>query len=610
MGFLDGLFKKAAPLASAEEAQIAHDLGLLSPMVKEEVENAGNMAKQEMFANAGDPNLRYMGVKDAAESAETLAPMELPALSGSGGSRQERMRKALPDQSSEGGVINLGKDEFKTLPEGAAASANVPPLLAAPGAQAAPAGLSEANKNLLKTAGAGALAAGAMGAAAMNKPGAKQLPPSTIPTQFVGAPKAEIPAEEEDDEDDEDDGDSAKKAFIAAHGGVPKPKTFDLDFGGKSIGSDEALKAAQAARDNDLRKASFQKAAAELGRGLSGIGGSMAGEQATPVADQLLKGAENHVKDYNARVENEKDDPKSAISQSYRNLMAKMGVNVKGDFTATQGEKLLAPLTKMKEGEEARAARHEDMKYKYAALQADKDLKKETRKQELLDKEMDKYRTEMEKPETAKSGAIAHAAMQIRRGDALEALLSGKTNLTSIEEQELASAMDTYLRGTSAVGTVNKLVPKDFRGSGRDILSWVTSKPQGADRKELLGVMKNMLQSDRLAAEATIKEYQTRVAANHPNLLKSGMIDHDLNSRGLTEHVKAYREGKSPKLIHESLEKAKELRASMEKKPSVAAPTAAPVAPKVRNPQIEQYANMHNMSYERAEAIIQSRMKK
>lgn len=73
--------------------------------------------------------------------------------------------------------------------------------------------------------------------------------------------------------------------------------------------------------------------------------------------DEQIKGAQDIVKNYKARLEDAKNDPNSPESQAAKQLMSRAGINVKGDFTAAMFDKYAGFAQKAQEGEANRQAR-------------------------------------------------------------------------------------------------------------------------------------------------------------------------------------------------------------------------------------------------------------
>lgn len=166
----------------------------------------------------------------------------------------------------------------------------------------------------------------------------------------------------------------------------------------------EGLRKAQEDANQQQRMGILRKSANSIASGLIAQGShSQSGgeEEANKIQDELTSMGHNKVKQFQDRGEKEKDDPNSSASVNMREfarpMMQKLGIKMPENMSYSQMEKVSPMIIKMYEGQEARQARSDDLKFKYAQLAAEKAAKNSsalTDGQKAVDKDFAKHYNE------------------------------------------------------------------------------------------------------------------------------------------------------------------------------------------------------------------------
>lgn len=161
---------------------------------------------------------------------------------------------------------------------------------------------------------------------------------------------------------------SITSSSAAPDSATAAPPNMVFDVGAGKLGRDADLKDAQ-------NRAANVKFVNEMGKAGDIIGAGISGGQPIAAAQSLfdsnIKDADNIVQDYQARVANQKNDPDSPYSKAFREYAKQLGIDIRGDFTAADGEKIAPMLYKQYE----QAA---EQKYKNATLGLKRDELSET----------------------------------------------------------------------------------------------------------------------------------------------------------------------------------------------------------------------------------------
>lgn len=159
---------------------------------------------------------------------------------------------------------------------------------------------------------------------------------------------------------------------------VDKSKPFELDLGNNSLREAERLAEAQQARNESVL-------VNQIGRSGDIIGAALAGGK--PMAQDAFNAniaeADNTVKQLQARIQAEKDDPDSPKSRAYKQLMGKMGYNIKGTASASDLERIFPQITNLYQADEARKSKREMAQLALAQKTEDKKAKADLKKEEF-----------------------------------------------------------------------------------------------------------------------------------------------------------------------------------------------------------------------------------
>lgn len=225
-------------------------------------------------------------------------------------------------------------------------------------------------KMKLAAAGAGGagLAAGLSGD--NNAPAMAAAAPQIDKQQEAIAPSPEAPKEKDAVEE-------FYKAQLASNF-IDKSKPFELDLGDDKIREAERLAQAQQARNDAVL-------VNQIGRSGDIIGAALAGGK--PIAQEAFNAniaeADNTVKQLQARIQAEKDNPDSPKSRAYRQMMEKMGYKIKGTASASDLERIFPQITNLYQADEARKSKREMAQLALAQKAEDKKTKADAKKEEF-----------------------------------------------------------------------------------------------------------------------------------------------------------------------------------------------------------------------------------
>lgn len=312
---------------------------------------------------------------------------KLPSLAEQKAAREAEIlgREALPPPTAS----KLGDEaldaEFRSIPEDVVSNSSIDPSF-----------LSKYKGTL------GLLGAGGVGAYALTSNN-KSADPSLLSERVnASQPSSQLPIAQQEQPPspvqstppisklDKQLNDSITQQLIASLK-PERSKPTELDFGTESVGSQDKLRAAQEAEATSVLGNQLGKAAELIGSSISGT---------KPIAqsafDQNIAMAGQGKKNYLEQIDQEKNDPNSPISKGLRQFAEKYGIKVKGDFTASNAEKILPYIFKSYEMEEARKAKKENTALLLQAKKEAADIKagakeeKPTPGQAALDKDFAK----------------------------------------------------------------------------------------------------------------------------------------------------------------------------------------------------------------------------
>lgn len=134
----------------------------------------------------------------------------------------------------------------------------------------------------------------------------------------------------------------------------------EIDFGENSIQSLDNLRDAQEKSNLNRLIANLGSASSQIGAGVAGLGANTVIKPDTSGFENLLKSSDTPVEQYKSQREQEKYDPNSPQSKGMRDLLRnQFGINVKGQASFADMEKLYPQFVNMYNAEEARKARKE-----------------------------------------------------------------------------------------------------------------------------------------------------------------------------------------------------------------------------------------------------------
>lgn len=349
-------------------------------------------------------------------------------------------------------------------------------------------------------------------------------------------------------------------------------KLLTIQFGDKTQASVDKLKKVQRSANADRAMGETARAVSEFADAMTGIKDYKSDKG---LYDRAIAGADKQVEQYKEQVAAEKTDPNSAYSTGMRDYMKRFGVNVTGQASGADIEKIAPQLAGAYEKDQALAQAKElkDASLKQQAFEnqmkreehgMDREVKKaqisalkSAKDESATNKDFASLSKDLQEPYKARSGALGRAAQTIRQADAIDALMATGKLEGSFQLRELAASFDSMLRGgQTAVSSMNELVPHDMVGDAAKIKEWLTSEPAAQDRKPLLNLMKKLTDRERATAENQIKDAQIAVAAHrYPRLVGKPEYDNILDSLGIKEDTYATRSGKGASKTKDYLKK-------------------------------------------------------
>lgn len=273
----------------------------------------------------------------------------------------------------------------------------------------------------------------------------------------------------------------------------------DIMFGKNILSTVDNLKKAQADRDSNQNSARFLRGAALAGEGMLGLRthritgpdkdpNRAVNTGANELADSLEKNAGQPIQDLEQQVAMQKQDPNSSTSQGYRDMMKQFGVNVQGDASATDIEKIAPWIVKAYESEESRKQQSQLSKDK--ALDRNALLKIKGAEKESAD--LDKLGLRMGDdidPNRPKTGEFGKNQARLNAAGRVKGLIEASGgNPSRIPMRELATTVGNMLTmgSQTSVTQINELVPHTLQGDAAGIAEWFTGNPTGAEQQNFV----------------------------------------------------------------------------------------------------------------------------
>jgi hypothetical protein len=234
------------------------------------------------------------------------------------------------------------------------------------------------------------------------------------------------------------------------------------------------------------------------------------------------------------RQEAEKNDPNSALSKQYQELVKSMGIPVKGNESAATLIKALPFIQQYQSQKENREARLLQAQIQREQIAAGKQI--------LADERINKGYVDMTKRIEADiasaRSAFGRSANVIRAAGAIEVLASKfKADELSYQEiQELAKSLDGMLaQGAPTITGTQKLVPTSFIGDWQKIASYLLNIPKGAKQGEFVKRMLATVGREKEYAKNQILKTQTELLSGYEHLKKADpdRWDRTLNAFGI-----------------------------------------------------------------------------
>jgi len=323
-----------------------------------------------------------------------------------------------------------------------------------------------------------------------------------------------------------------------------------VDFGDQPLNTQAGLQDALNKRDRSNLIAGVGQSLDLLGAGISG-----AKPVQNPIFQSIERQAGTPIDDFNAKLEMEKNDPKSGVSQGFKNYLKTLGLEIKGDLTAMQAEKLmpaafrhyeaqLAQDLKREMGEkelgfkkEQLSAKSEESKAKLAesgrwhdmlgVLKGQQaDAKKEAAQVKIDDKTNNDFMKAAEKFSSAKASsrsAMGKAALNKAAAERIEKLFEGR-NLNYADIREVAEAsrsLDALLaQGQATITGARELTPRTLRMKIAEILESLTNTRQPAEAASFLKQTLKTVRREKELANTQLASYQQQLIPGFEHLAK------------------------------------------------------------------------------------------
>jgi len=343
---------------------------------------------------------------------------------------------------------------------------------------------------------------------------------------------------------------------------TPKPKDIILDLGTGTAATRENLERAQAARSEGELVNRLGKASELIGSGIS---------RTKPVAqglfDENIKAASRPIQALEEQIALEKKDPNSPYSRGFREYLKRFGVEVGGDLSGEQGEKLVPWALQQynqelhrqtqeriaKENREVRSALTRELmeaktaKGKEAAATAEE---KETNRRFAQANRL------IAAGLASSRSAFGRAANIHRSAEAIEQLATAMEpdELDTRQIMEIARNLDAMLAsGAPTISGTKKLIPVTMSGDMARITEYITSLPKGAGQGEFVKRMLETVDREKSLALKQMKREKQSILAGYsdlpdkdPQKWKTMMRIHDLPMDLFAESVGREEDKRSP----------------------------------------------------------------
>lgn len=354
-----------------------------------------------------------------------------------------------------------------------------------------------------------------------------------------------------------------------------------------NFGADERV-ASKKALEQAQKSQSQVELINQLGKAASLIGSSMAGTkpgQADAIFDKNIDLAKQIPQEYLARIENEKQDPNSAVSKGYRELAGKLGANIQGNASAADIEKLLPQFFQSKRNSENNKLKSEMAKdareSQLLAMQLRAAQSREAKEDVALEKDKQKLGDVTSFSKQARGNA-AQIENLVNQGERLQTLIDAvpknargepdMNKLTPLQKDELIRTFDVMLAGKSTVSGQQELL-KSANSIYNDVAKvkqYLTGNKAYTNESGLLKSIIDTVNREKGLAIEKIKDmsYQNslgfdRLNKKDPEFVKemlkakANMDDYDLEIR-----KNGYRAPDINRLLNEGYDKAEIAKAA------------------------------------------------
>lgn len=300
------------------------------------------------------------------------------------------------------------------------------------------------------------------------------------------------------------------------------------------------------------------------------LAGAAAGERhrATPsnvdelvkMGEQKKKDADSLVKDFQARGEQEKNDPGSAASAQARQLarammkQAGLGINIPDNVSAADLEKRFPQLQHMATSKQMLDERRELMNLKREEMASNK----ESARSDKLDKEFDanviKFNSNLDKPEL--SGARSAAGKNVlisQYADRINTLIKSApkndyNNLTNQQVYEIAKSLDAMLSlGAPTVAGTKEITPSSIQSILAGYSQKASNAPAGAQLGKFVENIKDTIDREKKLADKQIGDFYEVAKQGIPERqYKARQSDYD---RALQSRLARIASSENPKAV-------------------------------------------------------------
>lgn len=432
------------------------------------------------------------------------------------------------------------------------------------------------------------------------KPFLPQRKPDSLITQLSNsAVSKSVPVASKDDNMGEDSGESVgnQVGSDAAKTDAPEEVPFKgLEFGQNGLASQAGLLNAQEHQKDLQFLANMNRSFAQVAQGLA-----KSDKLDTSVADSVEKQGAQQVPNYLQQVDFQKQDPNSPYSQGLKDYFKKkLGMEIRGDASAAELEKLMPMAVKEFEAKEGRGLKLDLANEKMGSIEREKEKDRDLKltlgqliasnKRESGDKKAsttDENKTNAdfmkmaEKLSAAKASsrsAMGKAALNKAAAERIETLVADRdlNSLDTREIQELARSLDSLLaQGQPTISGSHELVPKTARGDAGKVAEYLLNQRQGAQAGSFLKQMIKTVHREKDLADIQLKKYKNELLPGYEHLEKKDPERYQRVLGTLTE--------------------------------SAETPAAGSPEPK-QDPKIQAYADAHfGGDYEKARVLLEKR---